>query len=151
MQISRLTDYGARAMIFMATQPRGTVLPVREISRGTDVPESYLLKVLKNLERAGLTRSHRGLYGGYSLACNPQQVTFLDLFRALQGPPALSSCLRDPQGCSRRHQCPVQPIWLGLQEKIEEEMSRHTLAALAEASRFRVHPESQAGKSLQIP
>lgn len=147
MQISRLTDYGVRAMIFMATQPHGAVLPVKAISRVAGIPGSYLLKILKSLERAGLTRSHRGLYGGYSLVCNPQRVTFLDLFRALQGSPSLSACLLDPEGCPRKSQCPVQPIWLGLQEKMEEEMSRHTLAALAEASNFRSSwpPQARGG------
>lgn len=141
MQINRLTDYGLRTMVFMATQPQGIVLPVKGISQTTGIPGSYLLKVLKNLERAGLTRSHRGLYGGYSMACDPQRVTFLDLFRALQGPPALSACALDPQGCPRSKDCSVHPIWVGLQGKIEAEMSRHTLASLAEASAFRSHPE----------
>lgn len=144
MQINRLTDYGLRTMVFMAAQLQGIVLPVKNISRTTGIPESYLLKVLKSLERTGFTRSHRGIYGGYSLACDPERVTFLDMFRALQGPPVLSGCALDPERCPRSKECSVQPIWCHLRGKMEEEMSRHTLASLAEASAFRSHAESQA-------
>ena len=40
LQISRKIEYGLRAMVCLAAQPAGTVVPFREIARRMDVPEA---------------------------------------------------------------------------------------------------------------
>lgn len=133
MQINKFTDYGLRAIAFMATQPRGKVWVVKQISQATDIPESYLMKVLKSMEKAGLTRSHRGSHGGYSLTRNPQEVTFLDLVQALEGPLSLSVCLLDREECPRQRKCSIHSVWRNVQEKMKEEMARYSLSDFAQS------------------
>src|SRR3989304_4483925 len=128
MQINKFTDYGLRAIAFMATQPRGKVCVVKQISQATDIPESYLIKVLKSMEKAGLTRSHRGSHGGYSLTRNPQEGTFLDLVQALGGPVGLSFCRVDQEESPQKRKCSIHSVWRNVQEKMKEEMARYSLA-----------------------
>ncbi len=131
MQINKATDYGLRALAFMASQSKGKVWVVKEISEATNVTKNYLLKVLKRLEKAGLALSHRGSQGGYSLTCNPEKITFLEIVQALEGPPSLNVCLHDSEVCPRARNCSIHPIWSNVQEKMKEEMARYTLSEFA--------------------
>jgi Rrf2 family protein len=51
-----------------------------------DMPERFLLQVLRNLVNEGLLKSTRGVDGGYRLAKPLAQITMLDIVEAIDGP-----------------------------------------------------------------
>ena len=54
LQISRRIEYGLRAMLFLASQPVGIVVPFRQIATRMDVPQDFLAKILKRLVKGKL-------------------------------------------------------------------------------------------------
>jgi Rrf2 family protein len=51
-----------------------------------DMPERFLLQVLRNLVNEGLLKSTRGVDGGYRLAKPLSQITLLEIVEAIDGP-----------------------------------------------------------------
>ncbi|KMP10302.1 Rrf2 family transcriptional regulator [Candidatus Nitromaritima sp. SCGC AAA799-C22] len=89
--ISQTTEYALRAVVCLATQPK-TPLTTQEIASRTQVPESYLSKVLQALGRAGIVHSQRGLHGGFSLAAKPDALTLLEVINAIDPIHPIKEC-----------------------------------------------------------
>ena len=89
--ISKTAEYALRAMTFLAMEP-GRARTVRDIAERTRVPEGYLSKVMQNLCRAGLVRSQRGLYGGFTLEHAPAELSILDIVDAVDPLQRIRTC-----------------------------------------------------------
>ena len=63
LKISRLTDYGLLAAVYLARRG-GTVVSSREIAAFYHLPVPMITKVLKTLQQGALVQSHRGVGGG---------------------------------------------------------------------------------------
>ena len=68
--ISMAAEYALRSVVTLGLNP-DRCLTAREIAEQTEISVSYLYKILQMLVRAGLIASHRGLGGGFDLACPP--------------------------------------------------------------------------------
>ena len=131
LRISRKIDYGLRAMIYLASIPMDSVVPFREIARQMDVPEDFLAKILKTLVDQGLVKSTRGPHGGYALARNPVDVSFLDVIEAVEGPVALNVCLDGEDACGHSTSCTMVDVWREGQERMLDVYRQAKLADLA--------------------
>ncbi len=89
--LSQTVEYALRAMVYLAgfsDEPQ----PTEQIAEKTKVPPAYLSKVLQNLTRKGLVRSHRGVRGGFSLAQSPEEITVLDVVNAVEPIQRIRTC-----------------------------------------------------------
>jgi|SRR5581483_2691558 len=134
MQITRAADYAVRVMIHLASQP--TSMPVRrpEIAKATDVPGSFLSKVLQHLVQGGLISSQRGSGGGYRLAVNPENISLLDVVEAVEGPTQLNVCLQPGPSCARKSWCEAHVIWSDAQRALVKVLRATSIARLAKKS-----------------
>jgi Rrf2 family protein len=88
--LSTTAEYALRAMVFIASNP--SVPTRREIAAATQIPEAYLVKVLRLLERAELIRTKRGPGGGYSLFSDVNTITVFDVISAISELPRIEKC-----------------------------------------------------------
>ena len=148
LRISRKIDYGLRAMIYLASIPMESVVPFREIARQMDVPEDFLAKILKTLVDQGLVKSTRGPHGGYALARDPAQVSFLDVIEAVEGPVALNVCLDGEDACGHSTSCTMVDVWRQGQDRMLDVYRQAKLAELA----FKATSDGQVGLvQLHVP
>lgn len=126
-QIQRGTDYGVRVMCHLAALGPGGRAKLEELTDATDVPASYLSKILQTLSRAGLITSRRGTSGGFALNQPPDQITLLDVITALEGPVALNLCLMASDSCHLQPSCPVHLVWCEAQERVTGILKSYTL------------------------
>lgn len=131
LQISRKIEYGLRAMLFMASQPAGTVVSFREIARRMNVPETFLSKILKTLAKQGLAVSSRGSHGGYALGRPASEISFLEVIEAVEGPIQLNVCTESHSACSLSFGCTMSSVWRTGQEKMLEVFRAAKLDKLA--------------------
>jgi Rrf2 family protein len=132
LQISRKIEYGLRAMVCLAAQTPGTVVPFREIARRMDVPQDFLAKILKTLVGKGLAASTRGSRGGYRLTKAPREITFLDVIEAMEGPLVVSLCGGGGhESCRMTRACTMYGVWQRGQERMLEVYRGATLDQLA--------------------
>jgi Rrf2 family protein len=116
LRISRKIDYGLRAMIYLASIDEKAVVPFREIARQMMVPEDFLAKILKTLVDEGLVRSTRGPRGGYALAKQSSEISFLDVIEAVEGSVAINMCLDGDDPCGKASACTMVRVWKRGQE-----------------------------------
>src|SRR5579871_6246816 len=91
LRISKLTDYATVILAVLAEHP-GQLHTATALAEGTRIAAPTVSKLLKQLQRAGLVASTRGLHGGYQLARPAAQITAADILDALEGPVALTDC-----------------------------------------------------------
>lgn len=129
-KVTRQGDYAVRAVLALATKP-GEVVTTREIARSMDIPEAFLVKVVKALVKAGIVESVRGSRGGLKLAGRPEDLTLRHVLEAMEGPLVLNQCLLRPGACDRQPRCPVHPVWKRAQGALLAELERASFAELA--------------------
>lgn len=88
---SQTTEYALRAMALLAVRP-DDLTPTATLAEVTKVPSNYLAKVLQQLSAADLITGRRGVGGGYKLARNPEQITLLEVVRAVTTLERIRTC-----------------------------------------------------------
>lgn len=132
MQLTRAADYAVRVMIHLAAQPENqrTLLPA--LAKATDVPSSFLSKVLQTLVRAGLVASRRGQQGGFEILAKGRQASIRDVVEAVDGPISLNVCLLHGKGCERKSWCPAHHVWGDAQAAMLKVLSTAIISELAD-------------------
>jgi Rrf2 family protein len=133
--VSQTTEYAIRAVVMLAhLQAKGPV-DNRTLAEKSQVPVSYLPKILQCLGRAGLVQSRRGAGGGSVLARSPDQITILDVVNAVEPIPRIKGC---PLGLKThcRVLCPMHARLDKAMAEVESVLGASTVAELlADSSR----------------
>lgn len=133
LKISRLTDYGLLACVYLARN-QGQVVAAREIAEFYHLPIPMVTKVLKALGTSSVIHSHRGVGGGYSFDGDPELVTLGGLIEVLEGPWNLVECeTTDDHGmatCAIRVACPSRQFMFGINRAIKGAFEQVTLGDL---------------------
>jgi len=61
-------------------------MPCSRLAKVGEMPERFLLQVLRSLVNHGLLKSTRGVDGGYALARPPNEISLLQILEATDGP-----------------------------------------------------------------
>ena len=86
MEMTRSIQYALIATGFIALNREQQPILARKIAQNHQIPPDYLFKILKALVRADILASTRGPHGGYFLAREPQTISLLQIFEAVEGP-----------------------------------------------------------------
>lgn len=130
LRISRMTDY-ATVILAALAQPPTPQLTAAAIAARTRIAAPTVSKLLKQLHRAGLVASTRGLHGGYQLAKSPLAITAAAILDALEGPLALTDCSAGRGRCDIEGHCRVSRAWQSVNSAIHRSLQDVTLAQLA--------------------
>ena len=90
--IAQKTRYALRSLLFLAEGQGGAPVQLSRIAETQRVPPKYLELIMLDLKKAGLVKSNRGPKGGYRLARSPEQISFGEVVRSMEGPIALVPC-----------------------------------------------------------
>ncbi len=125
MQISKKTQYGLRAMIFLAKKDGRYFFSLKDISKNEDIPFDFLEKIMSLLEREKLVKAKKGVSGGYALAKKPSKVSVKDIVRALERTKAV-----DCSFCGKAKKCASKNVWGKVDLAIEKTLKSITLKSL---------------------
>ena len=81
MQLKASVVYALRAVIYLAME--GGTVSSKKISEGIAVPRDYLIQLFQLLRKANIAEAKAGKTGGYLLAKDPSQITFLEIINAI--------------------------------------------------------------------
>jgi len=127
MKISTKSQYGLRAMIYLAKN-KDRICSLTEISKKEKISFDYLEKIFLKLEKAGLVRSKKGPLGGYYLAKNPKKIKIGEIISALEKNIFLVKCLDEI--CPQKSKCLAKNFWKKLNNNIQKTLNSITLANL---------------------
>src|SRR5260370_41009203 len=108
LRMSRLTDYATVLLAALAGEPE-RVQTAASLAEQTRIAAPTVCKLLKQLQRAGLVISTRGLHGGYQLARPAAQISAAAIIDDLEGPVALTDCSAGHGKCAIGAASPVGP------------------------------------------
>jgi len=130
LRMSRLTDYATVLLAALASEPQ-RVQTAAALAGQTRIAPPTVSKLLKQLQRAGLVTSTRGLHGGYQLARPAAQISAAAILDALEGPVALTDCAAGHGVCDIEETCRVGRAWQRVNVAIRRALYDISLAQLA--------------------
>jgi len=149
--LNRQTDYALVAMARLATSAQGEPISARAIAEDFDLPLQGLMNILKDLHRAGLVNSIRGVKGGYVLASDADAISVADVIEAIEGPPQLAPCCDETDDgdecitCQLIAKCPISSAIRDLSGQINQFLSRVTIADLLASQTSGPLPQLMSG------
>ncbi|MFA4871874.1 MAG: Rrf2 family transcriptional regulator [Patescibacteria group bacterium] len=132
MMFTTKTEYGIRAMVFLAKKKNKKPVSLSQIAREEHISQPYLERLFAKLRADDLVMSAKGTSGGYYLAREPKKISIFEVVEALDGPLAVFYCVSGDNNsflCSSG-KCLTQKIWHELQRNIIHTLRRFTLADL---------------------
>ena len=115
MRISTKGRYGLRALIDIAACAQDGRVTLKSVAARQGLSENYLEQIIATLKKAGFVKSVRGAGGGYSLNCDPADISVANVLRALEGPLYPVECLSDDDktacGSVDCDSCVTRPLW----------------------------------------
>ena len=134
MQLTRGVEYGIEGVLYLARQGGNEATFVREVSRATAIPETFLAKIFQRLANKGLVRSRRGFRGGFRLARPARRINLREIVEALEGPIELHRGLDHVRARGRTGRLQVQRIFGQVQRKVADILEQTTLADILEVT-----------------
>ena len=134
MLITRETDYALRTL---RTLSCGRKITQKEICEQEAIPAQFAYKLFKKLSNAGILQITRGADGGYELKADLRQLTLYDLLTAMWENWRINACMDEGYACSWRAEnkgeCSIHCHLRQLQEELDQQLKRYTVAQLLEA------------------
>jgi Rrf2 family protein len=114
--ISQKAKYALRALVSLARAGRGQSRMIGEISQEQAIPKKFLEQILLELKRAGIVNSRRGRMGGYELLKAPEEITYGEVLRLIDGPIAPLPCLskiayKKCVDCKNEAECEIRHVF----------------------------------------
>jgi Rrf2 family protein len=122
VRITTWAEYGLICALHLAKRAGEGPITGREIAAGERLPADYVEQILLRLRRAGLVNSTRGARGGYSLAKAPEEISVREVIAASELGTFDLHCITHPVGeerCAESQSCSIRPVWVMLQQKID--------------------------------
>ena len=86
MKLSQTVYYAVRATLYLAQYKSSVPIPCRRLATEGEMPERFLLQILRVLVTRGILKSTRGVDGGYTLSKPAEQISLLEVIEAIDGP-----------------------------------------------------------------
>lgn len=86
MKLSRSVSYALNALLQLAGSEQSAPTPCSRLAANGEMPERFLLQILRHLVNHGLLTSTRGVVGGYRLAREPAEISLADVIAAIEKP-----------------------------------------------------------------
>ncbi|MEL3710404.1 Rrf2 family transcriptional regulator [Staphylococcus borealis] len=91
MKLSKGWEQAVYVLLMLNLLPKHSVMTSTALSDRLNVSDSYLKKIIKALVKEDLVNSSTGKNGGFSLNKPLNQITFYDVFLAIEGRDAIFS------------------------------------------------------------
>lgn len=127
---SKTGEYALRAVAAIARVREDRPVLAKEISKEGDIPSKYLSKVLRDLVRAGILSSSRGIGGGFRLRRKPETLRLIEVIRPFEDVLASRRCPFGNARCSDERPCSMHEQWKPVKEAFEHLLERTTVSEI---------------------
>jgi len=128
MKLSRTVAYALQATLQLAQSDTSAPVPCSRLAAEGNMPERFLLQILRNLVAHGILESTRGVEGGYTLGRAPAEISLLEVIEAIDGP--LGSALPLNEGLPPASRKKLEHVLLQVTELARRELSAVNLGQL---------------------
>ena len=108
MILSKSFGYALRGVLYVAKmQKECRKVQIDEIAHKLSVPKHFLGKIMQQIVKAGLLRSTKGPYGGFSLAEETLTTPLIKLVEITDGMDQFRICVLKLKYCDGINPCPL--------------------------------------------
>lgn len=132
MRLSQAASYALSSVTYLANVPAGEVVACAVFSGELELPERFVLQIMRLLVNAGVVKSVRGVSGGYKLAKPAAKITLLEIVEAVDGPLGANRHV-DLAGMTKDSQAKVEKAISGIESDARKRLAAVTLADLQAA------------------
>ncbi|PVZ89088.1 HTH-type transcriptional repressor NsrR [Serratia sp. S1B] len=129
MQLTSFTDYGLRALIYMASLPAERMTSISEVTEVYGLSRNHMVKIINQLSRTGFVTTVRGKNGGIRLGQPARAIRLGDVVRALE-PLSLVNCASE--FCHITPACRLRSVLQQAVQNFLKELDNYTLADMVE-------------------
>lgn len=129
MQLTSFTDYGLRALIYMASLPDGRMTSISEVTEVYGVSRNHMVKIINQLSRAGFVTAVRGKMAVSASGKPANTICIGDVVRELE-PLSLVNC--SSEFCHITPACRLKQALSKAVQSFLKELDNYTLADLVE-------------------
>lgn len=97
LSLSEAASIAIHGMILVARSDK--LVNVNQIAELTSSSRHHVAKVFQRLVKQGFINSNRGPTGGFSMKMEPADVSFLDIYEAIEGKIEITKCPLDKPLC----------------------------------------------------
>lgn len=133
MRITTWAEYGLICALHLARRAAEGPVTGRDVAAKERLPGDYVEQILLRLRRAEIVRSQRGARGGYVLARPAEEISVREVIQASELETFELHCATNPveeARCSAAHSCSIRPVWMMLQERIDDVLQSVRLSDL---------------------
>lgn len=131
MLLSKSCIYGLRASLYLASKSSKDYTPIRQMSDDLEISFHFLTKILQQLTADDILESFKGPNGGVRLKRSGDEITFMDIVIAIDGPGLFTECALGLPGCGVEKPCPFHEQWAETRDNIKEMMEGTSITDLA--------------------
>jgi Rrf2 family protein len=131
MLLSRASQYTLQALIYLAQQPPGQRVMIKDIAETLDLPVFYLGKLIQAPARVGWLDTARGRGGGVFLAVDAETINLFDILQLTDGQRVKRECLLGFKECEDATACVMHCDWKPIKQELTEGLGQYTLSDLA--------------------
>jgi Rrf2 family iron-sulfur cluster assembly transcriptional regulator len=131
---SKKCEYGLQAVLYLAAQHSGEVIPSDEIAKKLNIPKEFVSKILQSLTESGIVDSRKGKSGGFFLAKAPSRIRLIDIVAAIDGLGMFNNCVLGFPHCSPDNPCPLHSKWGELRTKAYNMLTDETIDKFKEST-----------------
>ncbi|HZB88087.1 MAG TPA: Rrf2 family transcriptional regulator [Terracidiphilus sp.] len=137
LKLTKKADYGLMALKFLAERPEtpassAPASSAKDIADAYGIPAQLLAKVLQQLTKAGLLKSHAGMNGGYALSRDGRGISAYEVILAIDGPFFITSCTKGAHGCDLTPSCTIKEPLARVNDTIAGVLKSISIQDLAE-------------------
>ncbi|MGD8107696.1 nitric oxide-sensing transcriptional repressor NsrR [Pantoea sp. FN0302] len=125
MQLTSFTDFGLRALIYMASLPAGQMTNITQVTDTYGVSRNHMVKIINQLSRLGYVAAVRGKNGGIRLGKPASEIVIGHVVRQME-PLQLVNC----DACAITSACRLRQALKTATEQFLRELDNYTLADL---------------------
>ncbi len=131
--ITRRAKYALKALLYLAQQPEGQTVLIRDLAKAERIPKKFLEQILLDLNRKGILQSRKGKGGGYLLGRSPAKIMMGEVIRLTDGPLAPVPCVSKTayhrcEECVDEKTCRIRRVMKDVRDAIAGVMDKTSLA-----------------------
>jgi len=131
MFLSKSFGYALRGILYIAVmQDENRKVQIDEIATKLSVPKHFLGKIMQQIVKAGLLKSTKGPYGGFSLAAETLNTPVAKLVEITDGMEQFSMCVLSFKYCNGLNPCPLHFEMENVKKNYLNVFSKNTLGDL---------------------
>lgn len=134
LKFSTALSMAFHSLAVMAANP-SRYYSAGELAGIISASEGHLAKVMRRLVHSGLVRSVRGPGGGFILARQPDRISLLQIYSAIEGQYERGTCLMDTP-CCNEHNCIMSELINSVNLEVYEYFRSRKLSDFSESCRL---------------